>query len=132
MSKEAIYTRALQPSLNRDGRRHGLSATYDPLLTESRVFLRDVTEAVDCSFLDKDWSCTVKNLEFVDLALGHVDLVMWVSSSGNPKTDASVRIKNFGIKVSAKVPPELVRARALRSAYLNYRYGEVEPDFYYG
>ncbi|KAI8499291.1 Cholesterol 7-alpha-monooxygenase [Branchiostoma belcheri] len=25
-------------------------------------YLRDVTEAVDCSFLDKDWSCTVENL----------------------------------------------------------------------
>ncbi|KAI8497357.1 hypothetical protein Bbelb_246630 [Branchiostoma belcheri] len=35
--KEAIYIRALQPSLNRDGGRHRLSATYDPLLTESRV-----------------------------------------------------------------------------------------------
>ncbi|KAI8521948.1 hypothetical protein Bbelb_017020 [Branchiostoma belcheri] len=34
--KEAIYIRALQPSLNRDGGRHRLSATYDPLLTESQ------------------------------------------------------------------------------------------------
>ncbi|KAI8495108.1 hypothetical protein Bbelb_270940 [Branchiostoma belcheri] len=34
--KEAIYIRALQPSLNRDGGSHRLSATYDPLLTESR------------------------------------------------------------------------------------------------
>ncbi|KAI8520993.1 hypothetical protein Bbelb_007470 [Branchiostoma belcheri] len=25
-------------------------------------YLRDVTEAVDCSFLDKDWSCSVENL----------------------------------------------------------------------
>ncbi|KAI8520561.1 lactose synthase [Branchiostoma belcheri] len=32
------------PYLNRDGGRHRLSATYDPLLTESR-FLRDVMEA---------------------------------------------------------------------------------------
>ncbi|XP_078582762.1 uncharacterized protein LOC144865701 isoform X2 [Branchiostoma floridae x Branchiostoma japonicum] len=35
--KEAIYIRALQPSLNRDGGRHRLPATYNPLLTESRV-----------------------------------------------------------------------------------------------
>ncbi|KAI8521964.1 hypothetical protein Bbelb_017180 [Branchiostoma belcheri] len=34
---EAIYIRALQPSLNRDEGCHRLSATYDPLLTESRV-----------------------------------------------------------------------------------------------
>ncbi|KAI8513657.1 hypothetical protein Bbelb_079810 [Branchiostoma belcheri] len=33
--KEAIYIRALQPSLNRDGGRYRRSATYDPLLTES-------------------------------------------------------------------------------------------------
>ncbi|XP_078599380.1 uncharacterized protein LOC144874745 [Branchiostoma floridae x Branchiostoma japonicum] len=32
--KEAIYIRALQPSLNRDGGRHRLPATYNPLLTE--------------------------------------------------------------------------------------------------
>ncbi|KAI8519391.1 hypothetical protein Bbelb_026480 [Branchiostoma belcheri] len=43
--KEAIYIRALQPSLNRDGGRHRLSATYDPLLTESRVLSAAVTEA---------------------------------------------------------------------------------------
>ncbi|XP_066279172.1 uncharacterized protein [Branchiostoma lanceolatum] len=35
--KEAIYIRALRPSLNRDGGRYRLSNTYDPLLTESRV-----------------------------------------------------------------------------------------------
>ncbi|KAI8503564.1 Protein artemis [Branchiostoma belcheri] len=40
--KEAIYIRALQPSLNRDGGRHRLSATYDP---RSHVcYLRGVTE----------------------------------------------------------------------------------------
>ncbi|KAI8516616.1 hypothetical protein Bbelb_051970 [Branchiostoma belcheri] len=60
--KETICIRALQPSLNRDGGRHRLSATYDPLLT-SHVCYRNVTEAVDCSF-DKDWSCTVENLGF--------------------------------------------------------------------
>ncbi|KAI8516216.1 hypothetical protein Bbelb_047970, partial [Branchiostoma belcheri] len=61
--KEAIYISALQPSLNRDGGRHRLSATYDPLLTSHVCYLRNVTEAVDCSF-DKDWSCTVENLGF--------------------------------------------------------------------
>ncbi|KAI8513454.1 hypothetical protein Bbelb_100930 [Branchiostoma belcheri] len=44
--KEAIYTRALQPSLNRDGGHHRLSATYDPLLTESRTFCGRVQDAV--------------------------------------------------------------------------------------
>ncbi|KAI8499903.1 hypothetical protein Bbelb_222200 [Branchiostoma belcheri] len=33
----ATDIRALQPSLNSDGGRHRLSATYDPLLTETRV-----------------------------------------------------------------------------------------------
>ncbi|KAI8489562.1 X-ray repair cross-complementing protein 6 [Branchiostoma belcheri] len=51
--KEAIYIRALQPSLNRDGGRHRLSATYDPLLTESRPrwsSLRDsLIFLIDCS-----------------------------------------------------------------------------------
>ncbi|KAI8516524.1 hypothetical protein Bbelb_051050 [Branchiostoma belcheri] len=61
--KETICIRALQPSLNRDGGRHRLSATYDPLLTSHVCYLRNVTEAVDCSF-DKDWSCTVENLGF--------------------------------------------------------------------
>ncbi|KAI8494282.1 hypothetical protein Bbelb_280420 [Branchiostoma belcheri] len=31
--KEAIYIRALQPSLNRDGGRYRLQTTFDPLLT---------------------------------------------------------------------------------------------------
>ncbi|KAI8489189.1 hypothetical protein Bbelb_331740 [Branchiostoma belcheri] len=35
--KEAIYIRALQPSPNKDGGRHRLSAAYDLLLTESCV-----------------------------------------------------------------------------------------------
>ena len=34
--KEAIYIRALQPSLNRDGGRFRLSAAFDSLLTTSR------------------------------------------------------------------------------------------------
>ena len=53
------YTQSVKPSLNRDGGRHRFPATYDPLLTES-LALSDVTIAVVCSFLDKDWCCSVE------------------------------------------------------------------------
>ncbi|KAI8514099.1 sulfotransferase 1 [Branchiostoma belcheri] len=36
--KEAIYIRALQPSLNRDGGRYRLQTTFDPLLTSHDLF----------------------------------------------------------------------------------------------
>ncbi|KAI8502870.1 Fanconi anemia group J protein [Branchiostoma belcheri] len=43
----------------------GATDFLQPMIHCSRshvCYLRDITEAVDCLFLDKDWSCTVENL----------------------------------------------------------------------
>ena len=42
--KEAVYIRALQPSLNRDGGRHRLPKVYDPILTSHSLQSKVTTD----------------------------------------------------------------------------------------
>ncbi|KAI8484970.1 hypothetical protein Bbelb_373770 [Branchiostoma belcheri] len=52
--KEAIYIRALQPSLNRDGGRYRLQTTFDPLLTSHT----DCLSVGECGV--PNWGCILK------------------------------------------------------------------------
>ncbi|KAI8515722.1 hypothetical protein Bbelb_065350 [Branchiostoma belcheri] len=99
--KEAIYIRALQPSLNRDGGRH---------CSRSHVcYLRDFTEAVDCSFLDKDWSCIVENLE-----------------NAHPSPALMIRSQ---LSLGHNSPYVLLRAVYVQKPYERATYGLRESNF---